>query len=114
MSNETENKNEQATPKTVLDVLEEHANEYTRIIRESWENSGKVCAAYGTDIKRRFLTCHLATTKTFMMIVLNPSRAINFVLSAIARDLVNVMTEDEKAELATITAKELDNAKKEL
>ena len=49
-----------------------------------------------------------------MMIVLNPSSAVNFVLGAIARDLVNVMTEDEKAELATITAEELDNAKKEL
>lgn len=106
--------NEQTTPKTVLDILEEHANEYTRIIRESWEHSGKVCAATGTDIKKRFLTYHLATIKTFMTIVSNPSRAINFVLGAIARDLVNVMTEDEKAELATITAEELDDAKKEL
>lgn len=106
--------NEQTTPKTALDVLEDHANEYTRIIKESWEHSGKVCAASGTDMKKRFLTYHLATIKTFMMIVLNPSRAINFVLGAIARDLVNVMTEEEKAELATITAEELDNAKKEL
>lgn len=106
--------NEQATPKTVLDILEDHANEYTRIIRESWEHSGKVCAASGTDIEKRFLIYHLAMIKTFATIVLNPSRAINFVLGAIARDLVNVMTEEEKAELATITAEELDDARKEL
>lgn len=106
--------NEQTTPKTVLDVLEDHANRYTRIIKESWEHSGKVCAARGIDIKKRFLTYHLSMIKTFATIVLNPCRAINFVLGAIARDLVNVMTEEEKAELATITAEELDNAKKEL
>lgn len=106
--------NEHNTPKTVLDVLEYHANEYTRIVRESWEHSGKVCAKNGFDIKRRFLTYHLATIKTFMTVVMNPERAINFVLGAIARELINVMTEEEKAELAIITAEELDNAKKEL
>jgi hypothetical protein len=106
--------NEQTTPKTALDVLEDLANEHTRLIKESWEHSGKVCAASGTDMKKRFLTYHLAAINTFAMTVLNPSRAINFVLGAIARDLVNVMTEDEKAELATITAEELENAKKEL
>ena len=39
---------------------------------------------------------------------------MNFVLGAVSRELINGMTEDEKAELATITVEELENAKRNL
>ena len=104
MSNEAEH------PRTVLDMLESHAEDYSETVKNTWEYSGEK----DTDIKRRLMAYHLASIKTFMHIVLDPTRAFTFVLGAVARELINAMTEDEKAELATITLEELENAKREL
>ena len=106
MSNETQH------PKTVLDMLEDYATDYANTVKETWEHSGVVCKASGTDIKRRFLGYWLACIKTFMEVIRNPMRGINFVLGAVSRELINGMTEDEKAELATITVEELEDAKR--
>lgn len=98
MSNETEH------PKTVLDLLESEVENYSNIVKHTWEYSGERT----TDIKMRFIAYHLASIKTFMKVVMNPTSAFTFVLGAVARDLINCMTEDEKAELATITLEQLD------
>ena len=107
MSNNTE------TPRTVLDMLESHAEGYFETVKDSWEHSGKI-GGKDMDIRKRFMGYHLASVRTFMQIVMDPTRAFTFVLGAVARDLINAMTEDEKAELATITLEELENAKREL
>lgn len=108
MSNETQH------PETVLDMLEDYARNYANTVKETWEHSGVVSNASGTDLKRRLLTYHLACIKTFMEVMHSPMHGINFVLGAVARELINGMTEDEKAELATITVEELENAKRDL
>ena len=104
MSNETQH------PKTVLDMLESEAESYSETIKNTWEYSGK----RGVDLKVRFMSYHLASVKTFMRVVMDPTRAFTFVLGAVARELINGMTEDEKAELATITVEELEDAKRRL
>ena len=108
MSNETQH------PETVLDILEDYATEYANTVKETWEHSGVVSKASGTDIKRRLLVYHLACIKTFMEVLHSPMHRINFVLGAVSRELINGMTEDEKAELATITVEELEDAKRNL
>lgn len=108
MSNETQH------PKTVLDMLEDCATNYANTIKETWEHSGVVSNADGSDLKRRFLTYHLACIKTFMEVITRPMLGMNFVLDAVSRELINGMTEDEKAELATITVEELEDAKRNL
>lgn len=108
MSNETQH------PKTVLDMLEDCATDYASTVKETWEHSGVVCKANGTDLKRRFLVYWLACIKTFIEVIHNPMRGMNFVLGAVSRELINGMTEDEKAELATITVEELEDAKRNL
>lgn len=104
MSNKTEH------PKTVLDLLESEAENYFNVVKHTWEYSGERT----TDIKMRFMAYHLASVKTLMEVVMDPTRAFTFVLGAVARNLINCMTEDEKAELATITLEELENAKRGL
>lgn len=109
MSNETENKN-----KTVLDLLEDSAKQFSDTIGECWKNSGESAAKIGCGLSHRFVAFHLASVKTFRHVTMDPQVAFTFVLGAVARELVNSMTEDEKAELATTTLEELDNAKRKL
>lgn len=109
MSNETENKN-----KTVLDLLEDSAKQFSDAIGECWKHSGESAAKIGSGLSHRFIVFHLASVKTFMHLTMNPRSAFSIVLGAVARELVNSMTEDEKAELAITTLEELDNAKRKL
>lgn len=103
MSNETENRKE-----TVLDLLEDQAQQFTHFVKSGWEHAVKSCGEKGIDLPNCFKAYHRATTMIFAQTVISPHKMMTLVLGAVARELVNSMDEAQKAELACITLEELD------
>lgn len=79
MSNETENKKE-----TLLDLLENEAQQFSNFVKEGWEHAVKVGSASGKPLHLIFKLYHKATVMTFAQTVIDPQKLTTLVLGAFA------------------------------
>ena len=105
MSNETENRSE---IKTVLDLLEHQSNAFHTFVHEACEASRRKLSALDDLTAANVVkVTHAGIRSAAAMMVLSRSEFSTFILGAIAQEVLLNMSDDERAELATIELKEI-------
>ena len=102
MSNETENTSE---IKTVLDLLEHESDSFHTFVHAACDSCReKLSHATAGDLVK---ATHAGIRTAAAMMVLNKSEFSTFILGAIAQEVLLNISDDERAELATIELKEI-------
>ena len=105
MSNETENTSE---IKTVLDLLEHESDSFHTFVHAACDSCRKKLSvlshATAGDLVK---ATHAGIRTAAAMMVLNKAEFSTFILGAIAQEVLLNISDDERAELATIELKEI-------
>lgn len=106
MSNETENRSE---IKTVLDLLEHESKSFHTFIHDAYVAAREKLSEGNSNVTAGEVVkmTHRGIRNTAVTFIFNKAAFSTFILGAIAQEVLLNISDDERAELATIELKEI-------